>query len=101
MDLFSGRSPRTSDHTSEIKAQITAALGLNDEATIMVSELACMEEGCPPIETVIAVFRPAMEKIQFRLHRPIAEITTHDIEQMCAPYMTSTTEEDDGNCCCC
>lgn len=98
MDLFSSRSSRSSELSNEIKAQVVAALGLDEEATVMVSELACMEEGCPPVETVIAVFRPAMEKLQFRLHRPISEITAHDIEEMCAQQVNSL-EKNHGNCC--
>jgi len=98
MDIFSSRSSRSSERSNEIKAQVAAALGLDEEATVMVSELACMEEGCPPVETVIAVFRPAMEKLQFRLHRPISEITKHDIEEMCAQQVHSL-EKNHGNHC--
>jgi hypothetical protein len=100
MDIFSSRSPRSSERTNEIKAQVAAALGLDEEATVMVSELACMEEGCcPPVETIIAVFRPATDKLQFRLHRPISEITAHDIEEMCAEQVNSSSEKKHGNCC--
>lgn len=100
MNLFSSRSsPRSSERSNEIKAQVAAALRLDDEATVMVSELACKEEGCPPVETIIAVFRPAMDKLQFRLHRPIAEITAHDIEEMCAQQVNSTSEKNHGSSC--
>ena len=99
MDIFSSRGSRDSGRANEIKAQVALALDLDEEATVMVSELACMEEGCPPIETVIAVFRPAMQKLQFRLHRPIAEITTHDIEKMCAQQVNSSSEKNHGSCC--
>jgi hypothetical protein len=99
MDLFSSRSNRSSERTKEIKAQVSAALGLDEHATVMVTELACMEEGCPPVETVIAVFRPAMRKLEFRMHRPMAEITAHDIEQMCAQQVNSSSEKNHGSCC--
>ncbi|HZY74219.1 MAG TPA: hypothetical protein VFE22_14020 [Edaphobacter sp.] len=99
MDIFSSRGPRSSERSNEIKAQVAAVLGLDEEATVMISELACMEEGCPPVETIIAVFRPAMEKLQFRLHRPIAEITAHDIEEMCAQHFNSSSENNHGSCC--
>jgi hypothetical protein len=56
MDIFSSRGPRNSERTNEIKAQVATELGLDAEATVMVSELACMEEGCPPVETIIAIF---------------------------------------------
>jgi hypothetical protein len=98
MDIFSSRGPRNSERTNEIKAQVATELGLDAEATVMVSELACMEEGCPPVETVIAVFRPAMEKLQFRLHRSMAEVTTHDIREMCAQQVNSSSERNHGHC---
>jgi hypothetical protein len=98
MDIFSSRGPRNSKRADEIKAQITAELGLNEEATVMVSELACTEDGCPPIETVIAVFRPAMQKLQFRLHRSMAEITTQDIHEMCTRQINSPLEKTYGSC---
>ena len=98
MDIFSSRAPRSSGRANEIKAQVAAALCLNEEATVMVSELACMEEGCPPVETVIAVFRPAMQKLQFRMHCPMAEITAHDIEEMCAQQVNSNSEENHEGC---
>ena len=98
MDLFSSRNPRSSERANEIKEQVAAILGLDEEATVMVSELACMEEGCPPVETIIAVFRAGMDKLQFRLHRPISEITTHDIEEMCAQQVNSSSENNHGSC---
>jgi hypothetical protein len=99
MDIFSSRGPRSSERTNEIKAQVAAVLGLDEEATVMVSELACMEEGCPPVETIIAVFRPATDKIEFRLHRPISEITAHDIEEMCVQQVNSSSEKNHGTHC--
>jgi len=99
MDLFSSHNSRSSERSNEIKAQVAALLGLDEEATVMVTELACMEEGCPPVETIIAVFRPATVKLQFRLHRPISEITAHDIEEMCAEQVNSSSEKNHGNCC--
>ena len=99
MDPFSARSPHSSKKTGEIKAQVAGELGLDDEATVMVSELACMEEGCPPIETVIAVLRPAMPKLQFRLHRPMAEITAHEIRRMCAQQVNSSSEDHHDHYC--
>ena len=98
MDIFTSRAPRSSGRANKIKAQVAAALCLDEEATVMVSELACMEEGCPPIETVIAVFRPAMQKLQFRMHCPMAEITAHDIEEMCAQQVNSSRERSHGSC---
>jgi len=100
MNLFSSRTSGSAEKSNAIKVQIAKELNLDDQATVMVSELACMEEGCPPVETVIAVFRPSMQKIEFRFHHPIVEITAHDICEMCARHITSSSENHHGNCCC-
>ena len=52
------------------------------EATILVSELTCSEPGCPPVETVIAIFRGADESVKYKIHRPSAEITRADVAQL-------------------
>jgi hypothetical protein len=99
MDLFSSRGPRYSGRANEIKAQVASQLGLAEDATIMVTELACVEEGCPPVETVIAIFQPATQKLQFKLHRSISEITEQDIQEMCEKQINQASEKNHGNCC--
>lgn len=97
MDLFAPRSPRFSTRANEIKAQVALQLQLPEDATIMVTELACLEEGCPPVETVIAVFQPATPKLQFKLHRSMAEITSEDIQELCKTKINPASETNHGN----
>lgn len=52
--------------------------GLTEDGPSMASELACFEEDFQPVETVLAVFEPAREKLQFKLHRPMAEVIEDD-----------------------
>jgi hypothetical protein len=100
MDIFASRGSRDSSKCANaIKAQVAAELALDEEATVLVTELACMEEGCPPIETVIAVFHPKMPKLQFRVHRPMSEITTRDIQKLCAQKINPLSENDNGSSC--
>ena len=40
---------------SQVKNWVTTLLNLNDSTTIFVTQLECKEQGCPPIETVIAL----------------------------------------------
>lgn len=98
MDLFASRAPRNSERADAIKAQIATELGLGEDATVMVSELTCLEEGCPPVETIIAVFPSAGERLQFKIHRSIQEITAHDIRQMCSQQIHPSSETNHGNC---
>jgi len=83
MDLFKEKKPEKSRRTREIKDRVADLLDLNDEATVMVTELNCQDENCPEIETVIAVFQPGKAKIQATLHSSIEEITDNEIELFC------------------
>lgn len=80
MDLF--KPKQRIGNAEAIKTWVRNALGLSDDATVMVSELACHEEGCPPIETVIAVFPPDEEKRMFKIHRPTTELTPEIVGDM-------------------
>jgi hypothetical protein len=83
MDLFQQKKPEKSLRAREIKARVIELLRLNDEATVMVTELNCQDEDCPETETVIAVFRQGQAKIQATLHSSIEEIADHEIELFC------------------
>jgi hypothetical protein len=69
-----------------IKEWVREVLAPGDEVTILVSELACSEPGCPPIETVIALFRGRDDTTKYTIHRPSAEITREDIAGLSAPH---------------
>lgn len=83
MDLFAKRNSERSLRTQEIKARVAQLLDLNDDATVMVTELNCQDQHCPEIETVIAVFRPGQTKIQATLHSSIEKIADNEIELIC------------------
>lgn len=77
MNLFAAKS--TSGNGANVKDWLREALGLDENTTVMVSELQCMEEGCPPIETVIAVMETASDKRMFKIHKPIDDVTELDV----------------------
>jgi hypothetical protein len=71
---------------------------------MMITELTCHDEDCPEVETVIAVFRPGLEKVQATLHCSIDEITEEEIERFCRRVQsnpsgdrTSTDVREDDN----
>jgi hypothetical protein len=83
MDLFAKRNPEKGRRTQQIKAQIIELLELDQEATVMVTELNCQDDDCPEVETVIAIFRAHQQKVQITLHSGIEEITDAEVEQLC------------------
>lgn len=58
-DILGTGRPSNADAVRRIKGWVRNARGPDDGATIMVSELHCHEPGCPEVETVIAVMKPA------------------------------------------
>ena len=69
-----------------IKEALRAALSLPDGTTIMVTELACLEEGCAPIETVVALLRPDAPPLQHKLHKPTDAVDDEDLVQVCTAW---------------
>jgi hypothetical protein len=62
----------------QIKRWVEDLLALGPDTAVMVTELACTEPGCPPLETVIAVLGPASRE-QRKLHRPVADVTHEEV----------------------
>ena len=45
----------------------------------MVTELKCLEEGCPPVETVIAILDAPGSTRQYKVHKPVMDIEYEDV----------------------
>ena len=52
-----------------IKRSLHEALGLSDDDLITVTQLACLEEDCAPLETVIGLLRPSRPQLQHKVHK--------------------------------
>jgi len=68
-------APRARD----VKAWVREASGAPDDATIVVTELACSEPGCPPFEVVTAVLRSGAPPVQRKLHKRLAELSRDEV----------------------
>lgn len=85
--LINASKPRPDrERARQIKEALRNALELDDDSTIMVTELACLEEGCPPIETVLALLRPGTATLQFKVHKPTKDIDTQDLAATCVAW---------------
>jgi len=74
-----GRGAEASGKSRVIKGWVAEFLPLGPETSILVSELQCSEPGCPPIETVIALLEGKGAPRQFKVHRPMAEVSREDV----------------------
>ena len=63
-----------------LKELAARVLAVADDEVVMVTELACIEPGCPPIETVIAVLGTGPAR-QLKIHKPIVEIDEADLTE--------------------
>ena len=81
-------SPRrpNRERIRQIKDALRAALSLPDGTTVTVTELACLEEGCAPIETVVALLRPDAPPLQHKLHKPTDAVDADDLVQICKAW---------------
>lgn len=96
----SSRRPNL-ERVRAIKKTLGEALALSEDSTLTVTELACLEEGCAPIETAIGLLRPDQPQLQFKLHKPIDDVDARDLAEVCAawgfdveiPVLAPTTQE--------
>ncbi len=81
-------SPRrpNRERVRHIKEALRTALSLPDGTTVRVTELSCLEEGCAPIETVVALLRPDAPPLQHKLHKPTDAVDAEDLVQVCKAW---------------
>ena len=52
---------------------------LPGNSVVLVSEVACVIPGCPPLETVVAFWTADDKRHQFKLYKPVQEVIYDDI----------------------
>ena len=91
LNLFGKNQNKDVDSILKIKNWVRETFKLTEYETILVTELKCHEEGCPPVETVIVVLREGTGKEQYKFHKRMDEISFEDIENI-------TQAEDSHEC---
>jgi nitrate reductase delta subunit len=71
---------------------------LDDDETIMVSEIACGVPGCPPIETHV-VFWTTAGRHHFKVFKPLAETAEDDLPPAFMKNGLIALEGADLECC--
>ena len=85
--LIGASSKRPSLETiRRIKRALREALDLPEDAMLTVTELACLEEGCAPVETVIGLLRRDAPQLQHKLHKPTEAVDAVDLVQVCKAW---------------
>ena len=79
-DILGLSKPPANDATRRVKAWVRDIRGLSEEAVVMVSELKCHEDGCPDVETVVAIMSAGTSNATTKFAKPIERVTREDIE---------------------
>ncbi|WP_102959098.1 nitrate reductase [Mangrovicella endophytica] len=72
-------SRKLPEKTRQLKAWVRALYNLDDRVVISVAELACRDVGCPDVETVIGIMRPAERVRTIRIHKSVEDIGFDDV----------------------
>ena len=82
--MFIGSSKPKTDlkEVRKIKEALGENLPIQNNATITVTELNCLEEGCPPVETVVALLKAGSDPLQHKIHKPAAEFKAADLTEI-------------------
>ncbi|WP_237154429.1 nitrate reductase [Oryzibacter oryziterrae] len=72
---FAPRRASISDERREALRAAVRAHGDCDGATITLSELACRDQGCAEVETVILITEAKRQSRALRLHKRLSEVT--------------------------
>jgi len=86
--MLIGKEPRRPnlERVRRIKEALREALSLSHDTTVTVTELACLEKACAPIETVIGLLRPGAPQLQYKLHKPTDAVNAEDLVQVCSTW---------------
>ena len=82
--MFLGSSKPKTDlkKVRKIKEALSDNLPIQNESTITVTEISCLEEGCPPVETVVALLKAGSDPLQHKIHKPAAELKAADLTEI-------------------
>ncbi len=82
MLIFGNSERRDPAQTALIRSWVAHVLPVPDGAFVMVKQVECPEEGCPPVETIIAILSDHEGPKQWKVHKPVSQITEHDIQSL-------------------
>ena len=84
LNLFDSQKGSDPRQLFQVKSWVSQAFDLSENVSVMITQLQCTEEGCPPIETVIAIMETPGKPRHFKIHKPLAEVKQTDIVSLAA-----------------
>ncbi|TAD97083.1 MAG: nitrate reductase [Bacteroidetes bacterium] len=83
--MFTFKNPRDPQNlaiTKILKQWTIELLQLSENSVVMVTESQCLDENCPDMETVIAIFEEKQETRSFRIRRPLIFVRKFHLEEV-------------------
>lgn len=83
MSLLGPRARASGGDTRRVRAWAEEVFAVPAEGSVVVTQLACSEPGCPPLETAIAIATaPGEPPRVHNIHKPVADVTRDDLERL-------------------
>lgn len=79
LKAWRARSAERSALAARLKAEIAPALGLGQDDTLSVNEIACADPGCPDMETIVLVMRAGQPTRALRVRKVMEDVTAADL----------------------
>ncbi|QIB32447.1 hypothetical protein [Ancylobacter pratisalsi] len=73
------------DAARELAVRARAMLGVDEDTTISISEIACGDPACGGAETVVLVMRPGRRTEAAKLLKPLSQVTDEDLREALVP----------------
>jgi hypothetical protein len=73
------KSPEHIKAVEHVQSWTRQQFSLTPDAPILVSQLTCTNEGCPPLQTVVAFWTESGERHHFKVLKPVESIEADDI----------------------
>ena len=74
------------DAIRRIKHALVHTIALPEDAIITVTQLACLEEDCAPLETVIGLLQSGAPQLQHKVHKATDTVDARDLAQVCKAW---------------
>ncbi|MCS0493537.1 hypothetical protein [Ancylobacter mangrovi] len=79
------------DAARELAARARALLGVDEETTISITEIACGDPACGGAETVVLVMRPGRRTEAAKLFKPLSEVHDDDLREALQPLLDAAS----------
>jgi hypothetical protein len=82
-----------------IQSLTRSRFALEESAPVLVAEMACVLEGCPPLQTVVVFWTADRTRRRFRMFKPACEVDVDDLPPAWLVEALASFERADGGCC--